>query len=153
MSARGRRRGRGEAAQSRLGPLIAAALVTACALACSDAVLDARKDSPAAQGAAPPLARLPPDLDLRPEAQICDDDTSCSVTRGLPGQRPEALCCATCRTTAVALNLDNATRVAEWKRGLSCEEVACPAMGQCVEQRRWPTGAWCRAGICALSWP
>ena len=74
------------------------------------------------------------------------------MVRGLPGQRLENLCCATCDNRAAALNLENAHLVAKWKKNLSCVRIACPAMGNCA-QRPLPIGAVCQQGSCVLEWP
>ncbi len=127
--------------------LLGAALCFASA--CSNPVLDARRDQ--ANGPRPaPLSRIPTDLDLDPNAQSCQDDASCTIVYGVPGQRIEALCCATCDPRPRVLNLDNALSVARWKERLECGQVACPSLGGCGQQVGVPTEARCIAGLCAL---
>ena len=128
----------------------ALALIVACA--CADPVLKARREGPLEGALSAPLQRLPQGLELHPEAQSCEDDTGCVVMRGLPGQRLENLCCATCDNRAAALNLDNAQLIAQWKKTLSCRQIACPTLGNCAQDPQ-PLGAVCQAGRCELMWP
>lgn len=120
--------------------------------ACRDPVRDARRDpTPAALHMTPvELAEVPPDFSSEPARQVCYEDSDCALVRGLPGQRLETLCCATCATSPVALNLDHAARVADWKAKLNCQHVACPPLGDC-HGRRDPTGARCQANMCVAT--
>lgn len=120
--------------------------------ACRDPVRDARRDTnPAALHMTPSaLAEVPPDFSSEPARQVCFEDSDCALVRGLPGQALEALCCATCGATPVALNLDHAARVAEWKARLHCQHVACPPLGDCHEQRA-ALSAQCQANMCVAT--
>lgn len=134
----------------RAPPLLAAlSLLTALAGACVDPVARARLDDTAPTTPPPhlALARVPGDLDLRPEAQLCEQDQDCALVQGLSGQRPETLCCASCAAGHVALNLDNAQRVAAWKGALECSQIACPPLGDC-DQTTTPPRVSCAAGVC-----
>ena len=130
-------------------------ILLACTLflssSCIDVVSSARADAPVRSFTEPSLETLPEGLDLSPEAQRCEQ-SSCVMVRGLPGQRLENLCCATCQSRALALNLDNAQLVAKWKKNLSCSRVGCPSMGNCSEEE-FPVGAKCQGGLCVLVWP
>ena len=45
-----------------------------------------------------------------------------------------------------------ALEFAQWKKTLSCRQIACPTLGNCAQDPQ-PLGAVCQAGRCELMWP
>ncbi|MBH24654.1 MAG: hypothetical protein CMH57_09425 [Myxococcales bacterium] len=133
----------------------ATALLTLAALAaisCADPVRRARSDmdswepfDPSATLPPPP----PPELSLAEGDQVCEFDAQCVVARGLPGQRLEALCCATCDAEAIALNTEHAAHLEEWRGQIACHMVACVGPGACIEEQLGVEAA-CIGGVCGL---
>lgn len=139
------------------GALAALAMVGVCAPSwgCVDVVARAREDGgPGGFGRAwrtraPRDTELPEALRLEPEWQRCEATPDCVLARGVPGQRREALCCASCEARVVALNAAQASRLSAWKAALGCEAMVCGPLGDCAEEvGRWE--AACVGGVCRL---
>lgn len=130
-------------------PLALSLLLSPWLSACADPVTQARLDSAPPTAPLRPLAPLPEGLSLEPEDQLCLGDEPCYVARGLPGRRRRDLCCASCQGGVVALSRENHQRLESWRRSLRCSQIACPPLGDCLEQAQ-PLGAACQGGRCVL---